>query len=101
MYLAATSDFMVSPSEIVDKVWHQHLVFTQSYKEFCNIIGKQIHHIPSTHNRAEFEKFNQAKERTVKFYNNIFGQQPKNIWEYNGIFESLNLEKANFKLELL
>jgi hypothetical protein len=31
MYLAATSDLMVSPSEIVDTVWHQHLIFTQSY----------------------------------------------------------------------
>lgn len=34
MYLAATSNQMVSPSEIVDIVWHQHLIFTQSYKEF-------------------------------------------------------------------
>ena len=30
MYLAATSDLMVSPSEIIDVVWHQHLIFTQS-----------------------------------------------------------------------
>ena len=39
MYLAATSDFMVSPSEIVDTVWHQHLIFTQSYQEFLNQIS--------------------------------------------------------------
>lgn len=98
MYLAATSDFMVSPSEIIDNVWHQHLIFTQSYQDFCNIIGKQIQHIPSTHNREEFEKFKQAKERTIKFYERDFGKQPKNIWTYNDIFESLNLEKAKFKL---
>ena len=42
MYLAATSNQMVSPSEIVDIVWHQHLIFTQSYKEFCDILGKKI-----------------------------------------------------------
>ena len=42
MYLAATSNEMVSPSEIVDIVWHQHLIFTQSYKEFCDILGKKI-----------------------------------------------------------
>jgi len=41
MYLAATSNFMVSPSEIVDVVWHQHLIFTQSYQDFCKPIGKQ------------------------------------------------------------
>lgn len=34
MYLAAISDVMVSPSIIVDTVWHQHLIFTQSYQDF-------------------------------------------------------------------
>ena len=56
MYLAATSEFMVSPSEIVDEVWHKHLIFTQSYQEFCGILGKQIQHVPSTHDKGEFEK---------------------------------------------
>lgn len=98
MYLATTSEFMVSPSEIIDNVWHQHLIFTQSYQDFCNILGKQIQHIPSTHNREEFEKFKQAKDRTIKFYKRDFGKQPKNIWTYNDMFESLNIEKAKFKL---
>ena len=40
MYLAATADQMVSPSEIVDHVWHQHLVYTKRYQQFCEIIGK-------------------------------------------------------------
>ena len=64
MYLAAISDAMVSPSEIVDKVWHEHLVFTQSYQELCNLIGKQIQHVPSTQNKADQQKFIQAKKRT-------------------------------------
>ncbi|MFM9911894.1 MAG: hypothetical protein ACKVOW_21420 [Chitinophagaceae bacterium] len=98
MYLAASSDFMVSPSEIVDSVWHQHLIFTQSYQDFCNLLGKQIQHIPSTHNKEEFSKFKQAKERTLKFYENNFGEQPKSIWGYSGMYESLNLEKAKYKL---
>lgn len=64
MYLAATSDLMVLPSEIVDIVWHQHLVFTQSYQEFCNILGKPIQHVPSTHNKVDFEKFKAARPAT-------------------------------------
>ena len=98
MYLAATSDFMVSPSEIIDKVWHQHLIFTQSYQDFCHILGKQIQHIPSTHDKEEFEKFKLAKERTLKFYERDFGKQPPNIWIFDGMFESLHLEKAKFNL---
>ena len=98
MYLAATSEWMVSPSEIVDTVWHQHLIFTQSYQEFCAILGKQVQHVPSTHNREEASRFKQARERTTALYEAAFGQQPKNIWGYNNMFESLNLEKAKFKL---
>lgn len=98
MYLAATSDCMVSPSAIVDTVWHQHLIFTKSYNNFCNEIGKQIQHIPSTHNRTEYEKFKQAKERTTKLYNEVFGEQPKEIWEYADMYDSLELPKANFNI---
>jgi hypothetical protein len=98
MYLAATSDLMVSPSEIVDVVWHQHLIFTQSYKEFCDLAGKQIQHVPSTHNKDDFEKFKQAKERTKKLYNSVFGEQPTDIWDYAGMYESLELDKAKINI---
>ena len=94
MYLAATANAMVSPSEIVDIVWHQHLIFTQSYKEFCALLGKTIQHIPSTHNRAEFEKFNQAKERTRNLYEHSFGEQPTEIWESRSIYDTLGLKKG-------
>lgn len=98
MYLAAVSDMMVSPSEIVDTVWHQHLIFTKSYSEFCTILGKQIQHIPSTHNKEDFQKFKLAKERTAKLYETYFGTQPESIWDHSNPYESLNLKKSNFKL---
>ncbi|MBO6184734.1 MAG: DUF1399 domain-containing protein [Chryseobacterium sp.] len=98
MYLAAVSDMMVSPSEIVDTVWHQHLIFTKSYSEFCQILGKQIQHIPSTHNKDDFQKFKLAKERTTKLYETHFGPQPESIWNHANPYESLNLKKSKFKL---
>ncbi len=98
MYLAVISDSMVSPSKTIDIVWHQHLIFTQSYQEFCSILGKQIQHIPSTHHKSDFEKFRQAKERTANYYQDVFGQRPESIWEIEGMFESLQLAKANFKV---
>lgn len=98
MYLAASSVYMVSPSETVDTVWHQHLIFTESYTEFCTVLGKQVQHIPSTHNRKEYEKFRQAKERTTTLYRETFGEQPKEIWEYEGMYESLHLAKAGINI---
>jgi len=98
MYLAGTSDLMVSPSEIIDVVWHQHLIFTQSYSDLCAIIGKNIQHIPSTHNKEDFEKFKLAKQRTKKLYHDTFGEQPQEIWEFSDMYESLALPKAKFKV---
>jgi len=99
MYLAATSGCMVSPSEIVDVVWHQHLIFTQSYAEFCKILGKNIQHIPSTHNRQEAAKFKEAKEATTKLYNEAFGNQPFDIWSCESITETLALKKMRFDVD--
>ncbi|GAO44616.1 glycine-rich domain-containing protein [Flavihumibacter petaseus] len=98
MYLAATASQMVSPSPIVDVVWHQHLLFTQSYNDFCSLLGRQIAHVPSTHNHAEANTFKIAKERTTKLYQQVFGDQPKAIWEYTTITDSLRLPTAKFSV---
>lgn len=98
MYLAATADFMVSPSEIIDVVWHQHIIFTQSYTDFCNTLGKRIEHVPSTRNRQEFEIFKTAKEQTNKSYVEIFGEQPRQYWDYADMYQPLFLDKARIKV---
>jgi uncharacterized protein (TIGR04222 family) len=98
MYLAATADGMVSPSPVVDAVWHQHLIFTQSYQEFCQLLGKRIEHVPSTRNPEEAEKFRQAKKRTQLLYTETFGKQPADCWHYPDMYASLSLEKARMKL---
>ncbi|WP_162927069.1 glycine-rich domain-containing protein [Flavobacterium psychrotrophum] len=101
MYLAATTGSMVSPSEIVDIVWHQHLIFTQSYTAFCNLLEKQIQHIPSTHNSLDFEKFRIAKEHTTKQYNAVFGEQPKAIWHNHTMLQSLKLPQSSKSIQSL
>jgi uncharacterized protein (TIGR04222 family) len=98
MYLAATHDAMVSPSEIVDVVWHQHLVFTQSYADFGKLLGKAVQHIPSTHNRQDAVRFKQAKERTHQMYKSNFGEPPADVWEYATMQGALQLPKAKYKL---
>lgn len=98
MYLAAISNQMVSPSPVVDTVWHLHLIFTKEYASFCKLLGKTIEHVPSTHNREEREKFILAKERTRQLYKNEFGNPVNEIWENATIFESLALPKAKLKI---
>ncbi|NJM79347.1 MAG: hypothetical protein HC854_06530 [Flavobacterium sp.] len=91
MYLAAMSNQMVSPSEIVDIVWHQHLIFTESYKAFCSVLGKKIEHIPSTHNKEEKNKFLAAKNALKNFTKANLVYNLKN-------FGNLILLQKHFKL---
>lgn len=101
MYLAAVSPEMVSPSPIIDTVWHQHLVFTQSYDNFCEVLEKKIAHVPSTHNKADFKTFFQAKKRTQILYEEHFGVQPAEFWEHATIYDSLSLPKAKISVPII
>ena len=95
MFLAATSNVMVSPSAVIDIVWHQHLIFTQLYNDFCDVLGKRIEHIPSTHNKAEKEKFKEAKEATLVLYETTFGKQPEEFWGCENLAETLLLDEVH------
>lgn len=101
MYLAATAGTMVSPSEIVDVVWHQHLLFTQSYEDFCKVLGKKIAHVPSTHDRSQAEIFRKAKSDTARLYRETFGPQPIAIWDRHSLNDSLELEPSKRKVRNL
>ena len=98
MFLAATSDFMVSPSRIIDEVWHLHLTYTKSYNDFCVILGKKIEHNPSDFSDNDVQKYKEAKEKTRVVYEKHFGKEPVEYWKHGSIFEQLNFEKARFKL---
>jgi hypothetical protein len=38
----------VGPSEIVDQVWHVHMLHTEKYTNDCNLLfGYYLHHVPS------------------------------------------------------
>jgi hypothetical protein len=58
IYLGAVSDFVVTPSKIIDQVWHEHLLFTKAYRDFCSDVpGFSFDHnpklIPVNDNRFE------------------------------------------------
>ena len=61
----------------VDEVWHQFILFTEEYHDFCqNIAGKYIHHSPSTSSRPLPQG---AKEETVYHYKRIFGKLDEQV----------------------
>ena len=89
IYLAAISNQRVSPSIIVDKVWHMHLIFTDNYwKDFCeDILGKQIHHRPSNFSAQARAIDKSSYDYTLRLYKQEFEIDPDPyIWSNSNKF---------------
>lgn len=83
IYLCCILPNGASPSEIVDKVWHMHLIYTQNYwEDFCpNILQRKLHHHPSRGGTVEREKHQSWFTDTVESYRKIFHHEaPEEIW---------------------
>ena len=41
------SDFSVTPPKVIDQVWHEHLLFSRAYREFCHeVLSREFDHNP-------------------------------------------------------
>jgi hypothetical protein len=83
VYLCCVLPNGASPSEIVDKVWHMHLLYTQNYwEEFCpNILQQKLHHHPSKGGLNENVKHKNWFQDTLKNYEEVFKvKAPEEIW---------------------
>ncbi len=83
VYLAMTAGHPVTPSPVVDEVWHLHLTYTRSYWDrMCGqVLGKPLHHDPTQGGAAEDAKFVDWYGRTKVAYAKAFGVMPPgDIW---------------------
>lgn len=82
IFLAMVVRHPVSPSTVVDRVWHLHLLYTHSYwSEFCpKILGRQLHHAPSRGGTEEGLEYRHQYQQTLNSYQRYFGNPPQDIW---------------------
>jgi hypothetical protein len=83
VYLGMVSDFPVTPSKVIDQVWHEHQLFTQGYRSFCSeILGRHFDHHPELIPAEEQLANYQAQYRsTLALYEREFNQDPPpDIW---------------------
>ena len=81
VYLASISDTPVTPSIIVDEVWHLHLTFSRCYwEEMCGeVLGHPLHHDPAA--PSEQSGMNDQYLLTISLYEQSFGEAPpQDIW---------------------
>ncbi len=83
LFLAVHAGHAVTPSEPLDQAWHLHLVYTRSYwQDLCGeILGRPLHHEPTTGGLSETAKFREQFARTIQSYRSFFGEDPPaDIW---------------------
>ncbi len=82
LYLAARAPHRVTPSDAVDQVWHQHLVYTENYwSDLCaNVLPSPLHHGPTRGGKAERVRHVDQYEQTLETYQQYFGAPPSDIW---------------------
>jgi hypothetical protein len=83
VYLGVISDFSVTPSKIIDQVWHEHILFTQGYHDFCeNVIHYRFDHNPELLPSPEqINVFSAQYKDTLALYKTEFNMDPpEEIW---------------------
>jgi hypothetical protein len=83
LFLHRTANHTVIPSQMVDKVWHLHLLYTRSYwEDLChNILKTPLHHHPGSATGDQRNFFWGNYEATLKSYETTFHHcPPADIW---------------------
>lgn len=83
VYLGVVSHYNVTPPTVIDKVWHEHQLFTRGYREFCQtVLHRNFDHMPELFGFEEqSELFSAQYLKTLAFYEHEFGvKPPEEIW---------------------
>jgi len=73
----------VVPCQIVDEMWHQHILDTAAYREDCEaIFGRFLDHFPYFGMRGDDDAraLHDAYEETLDRYRAAFGEPPADTW---------------------
>ncbi len=83
VYLGMVSEFSVTPPKVIDQVWHEHLLFSRAYREFCrDVLERDFDHNPElVPNERQTEAFHAQYAATLDLYRDEFNvMPPAEIW---------------------
>ena len=83
VYLGVISEVNVTPPRIIDQVWHEHLLFSRGYREFCrDVLQRDFDHNPELlPSEEQTEVFHSQYDATLALYHREFGViPPADFW---------------------
>lgn len=83
VYLGMVSEVSVTPPKVIDQVWHEHLLFSRAYREFCrDVLERDFDHNPELiPSEEQTEAFRAQYDATLNLYRDEFNvMPPADIW---------------------
>lgn len=82
LYLSGTTAEVLAPTEQIDEVWHNFMLYSKDYAEFCTThFGSTIHHNPWS--KAEVAESDwSVVRRTRELAERVFGAELSANWDY-------------------
>lgn len=83
LYLGVVSERAVTPSKVIDQIWHEHLLFSRGYREFCrDVLQREFDHHPELLPVDEQTSVFKAQyDATLALYVAEFNRTPpEDIW---------------------
>jgi len=82
LFLCATHREKLGPTDRIDEAWHNFILFTKDYRNFCNrLLGKFIEHVPITQ-AARSSKDGGTMRTTSRLARQAFGEELSSNWQY-------------------
>ena len=81
-FLAIVSPTPVTPSEVVDEVWHQHLIYSRDYWTlWCGErLQAQLHHDPTPGGPEAQTIYRRQYAETLALHQRLFGPPSPALW---------------------
>jgi hypothetical protein len=91
LLICALSESSCTPNKLIDQMWHQFILFTYDYQEFCmKTFGFIIHHFPTVELNAKTHSANAKGLLNVLILNqHIFGVIENSVWGLSNSADSL------------
>jgi len=99
VYLGIVSDFQVTPSRVIDVVWHEHILFSKAYRDFCTEVVLQHfdHHPELVPVTDQTGRFSAQYLDTIDLYKKEFDvEPPAAIWG-DPKFDKEQQQKGNYE----
>lgn len=98
-YLNSGCQYVAMPSQVVDELWHELILYTRYYQYFCNkAFGQFLHHTPAVVLSAD-KRNNTGLRRCWRFacqQENIHPRQPSRLPLLFAIDQKLNIADGFF-----